>query len=67
MIAGLEHPSTGQIVVGGTVFDDVAGGQCVPAERRSLGLVFQNYALWPHLNVKENVGFRSASAKAFQV
>ncbi len=57
MIAGLEHPSTGQIVVGGTVFDDVAGGQCVPAERRSLGLVFQNYALWPHLNVKENVGF----------
>lgn len=57
MIAGLEHPTTGQIIVGGTVFDDVDGGQRVPAERRSLGLVFQNYALWPHLNVRQNVGF----------
>ncbi|WP_159611084.1 ABC transporter ATP-binding protein [Glutamicibacter sp. JC586] len=57
MIAGLEHPTTGEIVVNGTTFDDVPGGKCVPAERRGLGLVFQNYALWPHLNVKDNVGF----------
>ncbi|WP_418907660.1 ABC transporter ATP-binding protein [Glutamicibacter endophyticus] len=57
MIAGLENPSSGRIVIGDRVVDDVSSGRCIPAEQRGLGLVFQNYALWPHLSVRENVCF----------
>lgn len=56
-IAGLEHPDAGTIELGGrTVFAadrDIA----VPPERRSVGVVFQSYALWPHLTVRKNVGY----------
>jgi iron(III) transport system ATP-binding protein len=51
MIAGLETPTSGQIVAGGRDLTRV------PAPERSIGLVFQNYALFPHLNVFENVAF----------
>ena len=57
MIAGLETPTTGRIEIRDATVDDVASGTRVPAERRDLGLVFQNYALWPHLKVRDNVGF----------
>lgn len=57
MIAGLEPPSSGIIRINGSVVDDVEGGQRVEAEHRGLGLVFQNYALWPHMKVRENVAF----------
>jgi len=57
MIAGLEHPTGGSIVVGDRVLDSVERGVFVPPERREMGLVFQNYALWPHLNVAKNVDF----------
>ena len=54
-IAGLEVPSSGRIsVLGGTVFDDVNGIN-VPTERRDLSMVFQSYAIWPHMTVFENV------------
>jgi iron(III) transport system ATP-binding protein len=56
-IAGLEPLSSGRIQIGERVVDDVAGGVRVEAERRGLGLVFQNYALWPHLTVRGNVTF----------
>jgi ABC-type Fe3+/spermidine/putrescine transport system ATPase subunit len=51
MIAGLEQPDTGAI--------DFEGNDITtqPAERRGFGMVFQNYALFPHLNVSENVAF----------
>ncbi|HIY65665.1 MAG TPA: ABC transporter ATP-binding protein, partial [Candidatus Agrococcus pullicola] len=57
MIAGLELPSEGRIEVAQRTVDDVARGVHVPAERRGLGFVFQNYALWPHMSVRENVEF----------
>jgi iron(III) transport system ATP-binding protein len=63
MIAGLEPLSTGRISVGDRVVDDVARGVRIDAEHRGLGLVFQNYALWPHLSVRDNVGFGPATQK----
>lgn len=57
MIAGLETPTAGSIKIGTKIVDDVAAGVRIDAEHRGLGLVFQNYALWPHLNVRDNVGF----------
>jgi iron(III) transport system ATP-binding protein len=55
LIAGFEEPEGGTVEVGGV---PVAGnGVWVPPERRQVGMVFQDYALFPHLNVAENVGF----------
>jgi len=55
LIAGLEEPSAGTVAIGG---ETVAGpGGFVPAEERDVGLVFQDYALFPHLTVAENVAF----------
>jgi iron(III) transport system ATP-binding protein len=57
MIAGLEHLSAGEIQIGDTVVDSIARGVFVPPERRGLGLVFQSYALWPHLTIERNTDF----------
>ncbi|GAA4088066.1 ABC transporter ATP-binding protein [Nonomuraea soli] len=57
MIAGLEQPSSGTIEVDGRVLDSVERGLYVPPEKRRMGLVFQNYALWPHLTVLGNTEF----------
>ena len=55
LIAGFERPDAGEIALDG---EPVAGaGIWVPPERRSVGIVFQDYALFPHLTVAENVGF----------
>jgi ABC-type Fe3+/spermidine/putrescine transport system ATPase subunit len=56
-IAGLERPSSGTIRIGGeTMYDGVRGFQ-VPAERRGLSMVFQSYAIWPHMSVFDNVAY----------
>jgi iron(III) transport system ATP-binding protein len=56
-IAGLEEPDRGVIRIGhDTVFDSSAGVN-VPLNRRNFGMVFQSYAIWPHLTVFENVAF----------
>ncbi len=56
-VAGLLRPDAGRITVGSDVWFDSATGRNVPPERRSVGLVFQDYALFPHLNVERNVAF----------
>jgi len=54
-VAGLEPATAGKVVLGG---DTVSGpGRHVPAEQRKIGMVFQDYALFPHLNIERNVGF----------
>ena len=56
-IAGLETPDAGHIVINGqTVFDGDLGTN-VPVNKRHVGMVFQSYAIWPHLTVFENVAF----------
>ena len=56
-IAGLETPTSGRIVLNNRVLFDSANGINVPARQRNVGLLFQNYALFPHLNVLENINF----------
>jgi iron(III) transport system ATP-binding protein len=55
LIAGLAEPTTGTVSIAGEVVAD--GSRSVPPEDRDVGLVFQNFALFPHLTVAENVGF----------
>lgn len=56
-LAGLETPEQGSIAIAGRpVFDAATGVDLVP-ERRGLGVVFQSYAVWPHMTVAQNVGF----------
>ncbi len=56
-IAGLERPDGGRIVIGGTTVFDSAGRVFVPPSDRGIGMVFQSYAIWPHMTVFENVAF----------
>jgi molybdate transport system ATP-binding protein len=56
-IAGLHRPQTGRIVLNGRVLYDSGRGIDVPARERRIGYVFQHYALFPHLTVRENLGF----------
>jgi iron(III) transport system ATP-binding protein len=56
-IAGLETPDAGEIAVAGRIFFSSAKGVRVPANERGLGMVFQSYAIWPHMNVYKNVAF----------
>ncbi|GHE58648.1 ABC transporter ATP-binding protein [Streptomyces capitiformicae] len=54
-IAGLEHPTEGSIAVGGRPFVDASAGVFLPPEERNLGMVFQSYALWPHMTIAKNL------------
>jgi iron(III) transport system ATP-binding protein len=56
-IAGLERPRAGEIVVGGTVIFSSSGDVFVPPNKRGLGMVFQSYAIWPHMTVFDNAAF----------
>ncbi|HEV7265489.1 MAG TPA: ABC transporter ATP-binding protein [Falsiroseomonas sp.] len=55
MVAGLERPTAGRIAVGGEVVADST--RHVPPEARGMGMVFQSYAVWPHMTVFDNVAF----------
>jgi iron(III) transport system ATP-binding protein len=56
-VAGLEQPDGGRITVGNAVLTDVSRRVILPPERRGLGMVFQSYALWPHMTVYDNLAF----------
>jgi len=56
-IAGLVRPTAGTITVAGQTWFDAARGIHVPVDRRAVGYLFQDYALFPHLNVRENIEF----------
>src|SRR5438270_349323 len=56
-IAGLETPDEGVIAVEGRTLFDARARLNVPVEQRSVGMVFQSYAIWPHMTVAENVAF----------
>jgi iron(III) transport system ATP-binding protein len=56
-LAGLERPDRGRIVIDGKVVFDAEQGVFVPPSERALGMVFQSYAIWPHMTVFENVAF----------
>jgi iron(III) transport system ATP-binding protein len=67
-IAGLENPTDGRITMDGTPIYDGSAGINIPPEKRGLSMVFQSYAIWPHMSVADNVAFplrvRGASRKA---
>ena len=68
-IAGLDRATSGHIRVGSRVFFDSAAGIHLAPEHRNCGLVFQSYALWPHMSVRDNIEFplklrKVASGKA---
>jgi iron(III) transport system ATP-binding protein len=56
-VAGLERPDAGQIRIAGEVVSDGARGVHRPAHQRDIGMVFQSYAIWPHLDTFENVAY----------
>jgi len=66
-LAGLERPQSGRIVIGNRTVFDSAKGIFVPASDRGIGMVFQSYAIWPHMTVFENVAFplRVSRAKKY--
>ena len=57
MVAGLEQNTSGRIAIGDTVVSDAATGFFLPPEKRRLGMVFQSYAIWPHMTVFDNVAY----------
>ena len=56
-VAGLEEPTEGEIYIGQTRVNSTVDGINVPTELRPIGMVFQNYAVWPHMTVYENIAY----------
>ncbi len=63
MIAGLETPTSGKIEIGDTVVFDSEKGINIPANKRKVGFLFQNYALWPNMTVYKNIAFGLTNIK----
>jgi molybdate transport system ATP-binding protein len=57
IMAGLVRPRAARVACGGEIWNDDARGVMVPPERRRVGMLFQEYALFPHLTVQQNVGY----------
>src|SRR5574344_1871106 len=63
MIAGLETPTSGRITIGGRVVFDSEAGINIPPNKRKVGFLFQNYALWPNMTVYQNIAFGLSNIK----
>ena len=63
MIAGLETPTDGKITIGNRVVFDSKMGINIPANKRKVGFLFQNYALWPNMTVYQNISFGLTNIK----
>ena len=63
LIAGFETPDAGRISIDNTVVSDPAAGIYIPPDSRGLGVVFQDYAVWPHMSVFETVAYPLKIAK----
>ena len=61
-IAGLEQPLSGEIRIDDKPVFSAADGTFIPPERRNIGMVFQSYAIWPHMTVFQNVAYPLAKA-----
>ena len=57
MVAGLEESTGGRISIGARVVNDPANNIHLPPDRRRLGMMFQSYAIWPHMRVFDNVAY----------
>src|SRR5438132_1297838 len=57
MIAGLEEPDAGDVWLGSRLVSSAARNVFVPTEKRNVGMVFQSYAIWPHMTVFDNVAY----------
>ena len=64
LAAGLEKLQTGQVHIGEFLVDDANSGKHIPPDKRGIGLMFQDYALFPHLIVRENIRFGAGAASA---
>jgi iron(III) transport system ATP-binding protein len=62
-VAGLENPDSGEVLINGTTVYSSRARVLVPTEKRDIGMVFQSYAIWPHMNVFENVAFPLKTGK----
>ena len=63
-VAGLEHPTSGTITVGGEIVSAPEQGILMPPRQRDMGMVFQSYAVWPHMTVRQNVEYPLRHRKA---
>lgn len=63
MIAGLEKNTSGVIKIGSRIVSDPSNQKFSPPEQRNVGMVFQSYAVWPHMNVFDNIAFPLKIAK----
>jgi len=62
-ISGLEQPTEGEIYISGQLVTSPGRNVMVPPERRGIGMVFQNYAVWPHMTVEQNMSYPLRVAK----
>lgn len=63
LVAGLEKNSAGEISIGEEIISSPLNNIFIPTRERKLGMVFQSYAIWPHMNIFENVAFPLRMAK----
>jgi molybdate transport system ATP-binding protein len=66
IISGLEHPDEGVVTLGETYWDDTSKDLHISPQERGLGLVFQEYALFPHLSIRKNIAFAAVDKHCIQ-